>query len=182
MRAIFLAAAASLALGLGACQSVTPYQPRVAGARVGGYSEERIDAGHWKVRFSGNRATSRETVERYLVYRAAEITLAQGQEWFVMNEAATEQRTRYRLARSSIDSHPDSGADTVGPPGWRYDSGGEARRPDQSRERYDVLETNRYVATADVTIGSGQRPQTPFARDARAVIAELGPKVSRPPG
>ena len=58
---------ASLALAglLSACATATPYQPNLPGQAVsGGYSEQRVEANRFRVNFSGNSLTSRETVER----------------------------------------------------------------------------------------------------------------------
>jgi hypothetical protein len=63
-------------MGAASCADPTPYQPDLGEQRVaGGYSEERIAEDRYRVTFSGNRACSKQHVERYLLYRAAELTL-----------------------------------------------------------------------------------------------------------
>ena len=63
--------------GLAGCETATPYQPlNTANRDAGGYSDHQIEANRFQVSFSGNSVTSRETVERYLLYRSAELTLA----------------------------------------------------------------------------------------------------------
>ena len=81
-RALIVEAAA--ALSLSACETATPYQPITAqkATSSGGYNEQQIEANRWKVEFSGNSLTSRQTVERYLLFRSAQLTLAQGFDWF----------------------------------------------------------------------------------------------------
>ena len=70
MKRLLLAAAA--ALSLAACATPTPYQPLVRnGTATGGYTETRISSDRFRVSFQGNTITDRETVERYLLYRAA---------------------------------------------------------------------------------------------------------------
>jgi hypothetical protein len=54
-----------------ACVGATPYQP--AQPRGFGYTEERLDKNKYRVTFRGNSITPRETVEDYLLYRAAEL-------------------------------------------------------------------------------------------------------------
>ena len=77
---------------LAACATPTPYQP----ARDGlGYAEQRLESNRYKVTFSGNSRTSKETVENYLLYRAAEVTLRSGYDYFVMAQQGTEAETRY---------------------------------------------------------------------------------------
>ncbi len=51
-------------------------QPIASASRVeGGYTSAQLAPDRWQVTFSGNSLTSRETVEDYLLYRAAELTL-----------------------------------------------------------------------------------------------------------
>jgi len=59
----------------------TPYQS--LGAR-GGYSDYRISADVFAVNFRGNTATREETVEKYLLRRASELTLEHGFKHFVV--------------------------------------------------------------------------------------------------
>lgn len=74
------ALAVLLTLALAACAaSPTPYQ--LAGEE-GGYADQQIESDRYRVSFEGNAATSRETVENYALYRAAELTLASGNDYF----------------------------------------------------------------------------------------------------
>ena len=92
-RTAIAAAAIVLSLGLAACETATPYQPNIPGqATSGGYSESRLEPDRWRVNFVGNTMTSRETVEGYLLYRAAELTLQNGDDWFAMVDRNTERR------------------------------------------------------------------------------------------
>ena len=80
-----IALAVCLAAGLGGCETPTPYQPIVRGhTAAGGYSEVRLEPGRWRVSFSGNSLTSRETVDGYLLFRSAELTLQNGDDWFTL--------------------------------------------------------------------------------------------------
>ena len=63
-------------LSLVACATATPYQPIGAGGASGGFSEQRIEANRYRVTFAGNSLTSRERVENYLLFRAAELPIA----------------------------------------------------------------------------------------------------------
>lgn len=72
--------AATTMAALAACStSPTPYQ--IAGEN-GGYSEQQLEDDRYSVRFEGNSATSRETVEEFALYRAAEVTLENGHDYF----------------------------------------------------------------------------------------------------
>ena len=76
-----------------ACATATPYQPRDRGY---GYNEQKLEANRYRVTFAGNSSTPRETVENYLLYRAAELTLETGNDYFVMASQGTEANTRYQ--------------------------------------------------------------------------------------
>ena len=56
-----------------------------------GYSEQRIEENRYRVSFAGNSATSRQTVEDYLLYRAAELTVQTGHDWFEVVDRDTVQ-------------------------------------------------------------------------------------------
>jgi len=74
-RLLIAAAALVLAGGLAGCETATPYQPLKPGSSAGGYSETKLEGDRWRITFAGNSMTSRETVETYLLYRAAELTV-----------------------------------------------------------------------------------------------------------
>ena len=187
-RALLTAAAVALGLGLAACETATPYVPAPPGpaAAAYGYRDTKIDSTHWRVSFSGNSLTSRETVEKYLLYRAAELTLQQGFDWFEETGAYTEERTRYYL-----NDRPAAG-DAVqseyrwrlrwsdhGPvAGWRFWRR-EGRSPPDSDNAFT---TQRYIATAEIVAGNGPPPQGRRVLDAHRLTAELGPGIERPPG
>lgn len=57
----------------------TPYQPK---GLLGGYSEELIEDGIYKVKFSGNQHAKIEKVQKYLLYRCAEITIENEYDYF----------------------------------------------------------------------------------------------------
>ena len=67
---------------LGACaRDPTPYQPAVDGY---GYSEQRIENNRFWVTFEGNDFTKADTVQKYLLYHAAELTLNYGYDYFTV--------------------------------------------------------------------------------------------------
>src|SRR4051812_30110703 len=85
-------AGGALLLG-SACETATPYQPLQAGnATSGGYSDQRISRDRYRVVFQGNSITQRETVERYLLYRAAELTTQAGYDWFELVDRNTDRQ------------------------------------------------------------------------------------------
>jgi hypothetical protein len=177
MKRILIAAAATLALS--ACATATPYQPAKPGSSYGnGYSDYRVEDGRWRVSFAGNSVTSRETVEKYLLYRAAELTVQQGYDWFDTVHRNTERDTSYYGT-----ADPWWGA--WGPywgPSWRYwGPRGWGPWGPWGPTSYDVQQVNRYEATAEILMHKGPRPtDNPRAFDAREVMSNLGPQVVRP--
>lgn len=179
-----------LAAALSACATATPYQaatPRSAVA--GGFSDVRLEADRYRVSFLGNSMTSRERVERYLLYRAAEITLQQGYDWF----EATDRRLESK-PQTSVDADPFMrpgfmwGSDNgFWRPSSRYSSprwGGGWRAWDpfwgepHFENRTNVQTTDRYEASAEILMHKGAKPAGDGrAYDARDVLASLGPEV-----
>ena len=88
-----LSALALVLVLIGCAGKPTPYQPK---ADRTGYSQQKLDAQTWRVQFTGNINTPRETVENYLLYRSAEIMLFGGYEKFVMLEKDIERNVEYR--------------------------------------------------------------------------------------
>lgn len=184
-----LAASALLVATLGACATATPYQPNIRGqATSGGFSEVRLEADRFRVNFAGNSLTSRETVEGYLLYRAAELTVAQGYDWFAVVDRQTD-----RNARTYVEPDPFY-RPWYGPsynfwrPSWRYYGGGYGWRSWDPffgdpfwGDRMDVRTVERFEASAEIVMHRGAKPEAdPRAFDARAVMDNLGPRVLRP--
>jgi hypothetical protein len=87
-RRLAAAAAVVLLAGVGGCtSSPTPYGPAADGY---GYTEQQIERNRYRVSFSGNSATSRNTVENYLLYRAAQLTLENGYDHFILADQDLE--------------------------------------------------------------------------------------------
>ena len=101
--------AAPLALEalLGACATATPYQPlQTRGDVRGGYSEQRIEENRYRVTFAGNTFTSRQTVENYLLFRAAELTREAGYDGFPMVARGTDPHTTTRVFSDPFGAGP----------------------------------------------------------------------------
>ncbi|MDI1328075.1 MAG: hypothetical protein PSV23_14885 [Brevundimonas sp.] len=178
LRSALLAATAALALS--ACATATPYGPAGQGSRYG-YSEQRVDADRYRVSFSGNSVTSRDQVEMALLLRAAEVTAENGYDWFATVNRATDRDVR-------LQATPDPFYyDRYGPywgPSWRYYRRGYWSPwgdPFWGSRDFDVREIDRYEASAEIVMGRGAKPAgDPNAFDAREVISNLGPRVTRP--
>lgn len=93
LKTLVLLASATL---LSACVTATPYQPAQNEAARNGYSQTQIEDDRVRVSFDGNSQTKRETVETYLLYRAAELTTQKGYDYFILTDRSTDEKTRTR--------------------------------------------------------------------------------------
>ena len=98
-----------LAIFLGAC-SATGYYPRESS---GGYSEIRVNPDKFVVTFNGNGRTHSDTVMKYALLRASELTLQNGYNYFVIT--SKEDKTSsyaytdtYERVSGSADAHKGS--------------------------------------------------------------------------
>lgn len=89
------ATAFAVALLLSACMTPTPYAPRAEGQTTG-YTDRSLAQNRYRVTFTGNSATPRETVESYLLLRAAEVARAAGYDHFVFDTRNTNVSTRFQ--------------------------------------------------------------------------------------
>ncbi len=166
------------ALTLAGCETATPYQPIGAhnSEAGGGYSDQQIEGNRWRVTFAGNSLTSRDTVERYLLYRSAELTVQQGFDWFSAYDRNTDRSTQ-----TYVDPYfgaywgPRWGFYRRGY-GWGYGRWGDPFWGGP----LDVQQTSEFKATAEIIMGKGPKPADRSAFDARSVIEHLGPTVQRP--
>ena len=188
-RVASIAASLALAALVSACATATPYQPNLPGQSVsGGFSEQRLEGDRFKVSFAGNSLTSRDTVEAYLLFRAAELTVQQGYDWFSVVERDTERDRRTYVERDPF-YRPWYGP-TYGAwrPYWRYYGGGFGWRSWDPyfgdpfwADRLDVRTVEKFEATAEVVMRKGPKPaEDARAFDARGVMESIGPRVMRP--
>lgn len=168
------------ALMLTACASSGLYQARDGES---GYAETRQGETEWRVEFVGDDSASRETVETYLLYRAAELTAESGYAWFAMSKPAVSEDVEIIVEAERRDAYRAR----YWQPNWRrrdrffwsdVDSVGpmphERRMADGPRVRNHV----RYSTSAEIVMGNGDRPRGAFA--ARETIAALEGSIVRP--
>ena len=151
-----------LGLLLAACASApTPYQAAQGGF---GYSEQQIEENRYRVSFAGNAATTRPTVEDYLLYRAAELTVQTGHDWFEVVDRNTVQEY------SGYGGSPEMGVGVGSGGGFGVGLS------------FPVLGggggSGSYTASMDVLVHDGEKPQeNANAYDAFSVISRLQPKI-----
>ena len=187
-----LIAACSL---LTACVTATPYQE--ATKNGDGYENQQIESNRWAISFSGNSLTDRQTVETYLLYRAAELTKTSGYDHFQIVTRETDAETsftstgfsspfyynfygfgahsgfgRSRFRRSGFSSFGRRGfGGGFGRSGF---GGGFGGGIDTIRERVT------YEATAEIVMRKGVKPDNAEYFDAEDVLVNLSGRIVLP--
>lgn len=166
-------ACTALALALAACTTTT-YRP-AEGPRSTGYSDERLASNRYRVTFQGNSATRRETVENFLLLRAAEVTKNAGFEWFAFDQRDTESKTTYVAAFGGSPLWgPRWGRFGFYHRSWLYD-------PWDPYWADNPIPRTRYEAYAEIVLLTpGQAKEDPHAMNAADVIAHIGPQAMPP--
>lgn len=160
------------ALALAACATTTPYQAAPATGGYG-YAERKIEDNRFTITFNGNSVTERATVENYLLYRAAELTLQQGYDYFVVSQRDTAGNSRLVPSGGTRGFYPD----------YYWYAPRYGWRPFYDPFWNDVTyrEVTRYEARAEIVLMKGSKPAgNAQAFDARQVKQNLEAQVVRP--
>lgn len=153
---------------LAACAAPTPYQPVDGGY---GYGQQQLEDNRYRITFAGNADTPRETVQNYLLFRAAEVTLESGHDYFTMVGQDVERSTRYFGTFDPAFPYYGRAAFTRGYPYGLVGAGSYTTHP-----------IDNYSAFADILVSKGEKPADDVnAYDARDVIERLRPLVVRTP-
>lgn len=129
-----------------------------------GYRDARLTAHHYRVSFSGDYGTARETVENFALFRAAQVTLLHGDDHF----RVVSQQTL------PITEHADYGPTASFGYGWGspfWAGGIGLRTPGEARTRYESV--------IQIEIGPDVPDQGPDIYDAHQVRQNLAPGVSK---
>lgn len=178
-----------MSVAVAACSTATPYQPDIAGQRVsGGYSEAKIAEDRYRVNFEGNTLTSRDRVEGYLLYRAAELTVQDGYDWFLIVDRHTEHDIETYVAPDPLYRPWYGNEYGYWRPHWRYyrdRTGWQVWHPEIGdpfwTERVDVRTVEHFEASAEIIMRRAPIPAgEERAFDARRVMQDLGPTIERP--
>lgn len=150
------------ALVLGACAKPALYQPLHDDV---GYGEQQLETNRYRVWFAGNSATPRQTVEDYVLYRCAELTLDKGYDYFVLSD------------RSTQGEHHGRGGVSFGIGGFSFGGrGGVSIGVGTGVPARDP----KYYGQADAVLMKGGKPaHDANAFDARQIKANLEPGILR---
>ena len=125
--------------------------------------------------FQGNNQTSRQSVEKYLLYRSAEVTVAAGYDYFILLEEGVESQDSSYTTPGKYTS--DTSADVMG-------MGNIATGSAETTRTYKPPQTytsRRYIGSARIRGFKGEVPAgTPNAFDAHQVLQYLGPSIEKP--
>jgi len=185
---------------IGGCATSTPYQPSNGGNW--GFDQQQIEDNRWSVSFAGNSLTDRQTVETYLLYRAAELTQQNGFDYFhVANSDTNEDRRVVATPNSFYDPFYSGFACDYrfyGRRGrlypTRYSRIGQRRRSFYGARygyydpfldgfgpaSFDYREITRYDASAQIIMRRGEKPDDPAYFDAAQVLNNLAGRIERP--
>lgn len=161
MKQLLVAAACSAALA--ACAAAPTVYAPATGPAASGFTEYRIEPGRYRVTYRGGAGAPPAQVADYALLRAAELTLADGYDWF-------------RIADRWREGSPDRGPQvSVG--------GGSASFGRRSGVGVGVGTSfslgggPQLAETLEVVMGKGAAPRGADAYDARALQREIGPRV-----
>jgi hypothetical protein len=184
-----VASALALSVALAGCATPTTYHPAAdVSANSPGYSDRQLAPDTYEVNFTGNSVTSRDTVDRYLFYRAAQLTLQKGFRSFTM-----------KRDDNTLDENIYANLDPAGPgfgwngwggywaPSWRYHGpfGWRTWRPWVDGpfwgEQVDINTVDNFQATAVIKMSNTPvTASTPHSYDAQSVIERLAPTIKLP--
>ncbi len=144
------------ALAMSACASLAPYGPQQS-AGGQGFNEQRIESNRFRVTYNGVGAPG--PVADRALFRAAQLTLDQGYDWF-------------EVTQRWIDGRPDSAGGvrpsvSIGAGSGRY--GGYSASGVGVGLGFDLSGPQPTSTTLEIVMGRGARPDRPDVYDARGV-------------
>lgn len=165
MKRLTLPLIAAAGLALSACASLAPYGPQQSPGGQG-YTEQRIESDRYRVTYYGVGAAG--PVADLALLRAAELTLAQGHDWFEVTQRWT-------------DGRPDSAGGLRPSVGVGYGSGRYSGRYGSYSSSgvgvgvgLNFSGPSPTSTTLEVIMGDGPRPDRPNAYDAAGVRDSIG--------
>ena len=195
MTKLRLTSALAALMVLGACATATPYQAATDHQR--GYANQQIESDRWQISFAGNSLTDRQTVETYLLYRAAELTDMEGYDYFSVVQRATDEDRRvvssgfhdpfYSGFYCNYSFYGRAGRLRGYPRSWyaRRAAYRGFHSPFAYRDPFwdsgwDYREIIRYEATSEIIMGKGEKPDDPSFFNVDEVLMNLAGSIVRP--
>lgn len=152
-----------------ACATEPPYFGPIGPGHSTGYTDQQIDQKRFRVSYSGSSHTSRDTVENFLLLRAAQLTLQAGYPAFMFDTRDTKTKTSYLTSFAGWPGWGGYGFYGWSGPGWG-DQGNAESTP-----------ITRYEAYAEIVLLTDPQAQKePRGLNAQSVIDHLGPLAAPP--
>ena len=168
MNRLTLPLIAAAGLALTACASLAPYGPQT-GPGGQGYAEQRIESNRFRVTYNGVGAPG--PVADMALLRAAELTTAEGYDWFEVTQRWTDGRLDSAGGlRPSVSI--GAGSSSYGGRYGSYRSSGVGVGVGLNFSGPSPTST-----ALEVVMGRGETPARPNAYDARGVQDSLRPRL-----
>ncbi len=170
---------ATILIGIGIlflASCATKYAPATGSFWDGhtGYSEVALDSTTWQVTFCGNNNTSDDVVNRYALYRSAELTSQRGFDYFVVLDnndvaALTSTVNRNKTQQTQIEHTVDPQTGKVIPVAVTT-----------TNSTSTVNTQAAHTVTKTIRMFTGARPaDNPNAFDARSMVTMMAPSIQR---
>ncbi len=160
-----IALALTTALALAGC--ATPVATRYAmaqGPQSMGYSDYRIEPGRYRVTFRGNPGAPTNQLADYALLRAADLTLADGFDWFRISDRSFQQPGRDIGPRFSVGV---GGSSFGGRTGVGLSLG----------RSFELGGSPALAQSLEIVMGKGAPPQNADVYDAREIRKSIGPRT-----
>ena len=159
-----LALALFTAAALSACTTpiATQFAP-AAGPQAMGFSEYKIEPGRYRVTFKGSPGAPPNQVADYALLRAADLTLADGYDWFRISDRNFQQ----------ADPRPGPSF-SVGVGGGSF--GGRSGVGMSLGRSFDLGGGPALAQTLEIVMGKGAPPKDADIYDAREIRKSIGPR------
>ncbi|MES1203763.1 MAG: hypothetical protein ABUS57_20190 [Pseudomonadota bacterium] len=151
---------------LAACASAPTYT-HAASSRAAGYSDQQIESNRFSVTYRAPSGADQQLVEDFALLRAADLTLQQGKDWFIVDRRNTDQ--------ASADSGPSIGVGLGGGNYGRHTATGVGVGFQIPIGHHGPMATS---STLEIRTGSGPKPDDPNAYDARQTSASLSSRLT----
>lgn len=144
-----------------------------------GYSELPMDSSTYQVTYAGDNTMPPDLVDRYALYRSAELTVAKGFNYFiVMDGTANANSSTYTSTTPGAETHTTSIEHDMDPQtGKMIPVAVTTSNQDYSTM---TMTSTFHTATKTIRMFKGERPgDNAHAYDAKSMISVMGPTISR---
>lgn len=159
---------------LTACASQTEYKPAAERGEYG-YTETQLSENRYRVTFTGNTITPKETVQDYALLRAAELALQNGYDWFTLASRETDKKTRATTSGGDFHHGPHTATSVYQRCGVMSCDTVVTQHPLPHHGGHIQTTTTRdsYSSSIEVVMGKDPMPKDVETYDARELASTL---------